>query len=183
MEIVAQRVLQVFRVRRDNHKNCSGELLNFIAKTLAPQLRQPQLPNLICSKRKHQKQLVFWRSERNNKSIYNNHKYFSPLTLPRSSGGFRCAMVCGFLPGGIRPANAKLYNFYVWSLFRLLIAFPSLTFVRCVWESVKISLSQVKATSLLAILVIAPSSPTHCLRSLFGGLDPSLVRIGSELYL
>lgn len=82
--------------------------------------------------------------------------------------------VWGFLPGGIRPANAKLYNFYVWSLFLLLIAFPSPGFpswfssvLVCVWESVKISLSPAKAASLLAIHGIVFGS----LR--IPGLDPS----------
>jgi len=110
-------------------KIVDGELLNFIAKTFGQQKF-----NLL--NRRTSKAAGFGQDEgTTEKYIYietYNHKYFS--------GGFRCAFcVWVFLPGGIRPANAKLYNFYVWSLFflSLLIAFPSLSCV-CVWESVKI---------------------------------------------
>jgi len=79
-------------------------------------------------------------------------------------GGLRCAFcVWVSLPGGIRPANAKLYNFYVWSLFSLTYCFSKSTFlcvrafVVCVCVCVgerENSLSQVKTTSVIA-------SPTH----------------------
>jgi len=132
-----------------------------------PKLLPSQKFNLLKKKKKTSKAAGFGQDEgTTEKYIYietYNHKYFS--------GGFRCAFcVWVFLPGGIRPANAKLYNFYVWSLFflPLLIAFPSLSCM-CVGEREN-SLSQVKATSLLAILVIVSPNAFRVLTCLVAGI-------------